>query len=657
MCGIAGIVDLRGRETQQAEPVRRMAARMRQRGPDDEGYLLVRKDGSLISLSGDDTPAPSAETEQIPGYPARHVRTAGETPSLVALGHRRLSILDLSAHGHQPLCTDDGRYWIVYNGEIYNFREIATELEASGIRLHGHCDTEVLIKAYALWREACLDRFNGDFAFAIWDNQEKYLFCARDRLGVKPFYYVLKDGRFLFASDIKTLIASGLYRPEPDMEGLYLAMAFGMAPRPRTAFKQVAALEQGHWLRLHADGRIEQQRYWSIPTGKQQPSMREGEAVELLETRLTAAVKRRLIADVPVGTFMSGGIDSTTVSAVAAGLQPGIKAFTLAYEDAAPEMDEVAQAAATARMHPMQHVVYRVSERDIMPDLNALIALFEEPHHGMGANQVISGVARANGVKVVLNGAGGDELFAGYGRYAQIPRWRKLRPLWPLVSLLAPLLGPRGLKLAAIARSSSPDRLHTALFQETTDSERQALFASAEIRGVNTPDYLHRLYARDLAFTDPLEALSYMDLMNYVGNHQLHRADQFTMLHSLEGRFPLLDHELVEAAFLIPSRFKLQGGVQKYLLRKVAARYIAPECLTMKKKGFGLPVKHWMRGALQPLVEEKLAKLRSRRFINGATVQRWFDQYQDGRRPAHHIWHLVALQTWCETFFPDAAAL
>ena len=649
MCGIAGIINIRENEVQQVRFLKHMTNRMVHRGPDDEGFLLINKEGRCRSFFGDDTPVDNPVCFSVPGYPQNHIESAFGDLSQVALGHRRLSIIDLSPYGHQPMCTPDFRYWIVYNGEIYNFREIAVELNREGINLYGNSDTEVLINAYAKWGEGCLQKFNGMFAFAIWDNKEKILFCARDRIGIKPFYYTIQDDQFIFASDIKTIIASDLYHPEPDMKGLYLAMAFGMAPRPKTAFKGLVALEQAHWMRVHLNGRIEKQRYWSIPVGTQNKNMSEREAIDLLEEQLITSIKRRLVADVPVGTFMSGGIDSTTISAIASKLHPGIKAFTLAYENTAPELDEVQQAIATAMMHPMEHIVHRVDPADLH-DLQFRIEGYEEPCYGLAVNYVISKLVRDNEVKVVLTGLGGDELFAGYSWYSHIDKWNLARLLKPFMNIFPSFTGRRWERLLSLSRVSSADRFHTILFAKSTDSELHELFSDPDLKEINTPDLLHRMYADGIIFTDDIEAISYMDIMNYIGNHHVHRSDQFTMAHSIEGRFPFLDHKLVEAAFQIPSRLKIHGRLQKYVLRKVAEKYIAPDCLSMKKKGFGLPLKQWLSGHLKFLLEDKLKRLEMRKEIRDGIPNKWLLEYQAGNRSPNQIWHLAVLEMWFETF-------
>ncbi len=645
MCGIAGIFSFQESTEVQLPSVISMTKAMTHRGPDDEGFITVGADGKVRHYLGDDSPA-RVRAKYSNSKPASSNRG---NVSYLALGHRRLSILDISPAGHQPMSDPTGRYWIVFNGEIYNFREIRKNLQSLGHNFLTSSDTEVILAAYTEWKEGCLSKFNGDFSFALWDNQQNSLFCARDRIGIKPFYYSLTNDRIIFGSDIKTLIASGLHQPEPDQQGLYLSMAFGIAPRPLTAFKGIRALEQSHWMRLHSDGRIEKARYWQIPTGTEEPNMRETEAAELLEEQLQKAVKRRLVADVPVGTFMSGGIDSTTISAIAAQQHPGIKAFTLGFQNDAPELDEIPQAEATGRMYQMQHIVKRVNPDESLKDLQSWIDGYEEPYYSLAANHVISQLVQENNVTVVLNGLGGDELLAGYS-YSRFHRVPAIPLLNPLVKNADRLQNTKVAKALRMIGVKSPDRLHTLLFRKTSDVELCRLFHPSFYPQQETLDLLHDLYAKDLNFSNTLEAISHMDLMNYVGNHHVHRVDQFTMAHSVEGRFPFLDHELIEATFRIPAKLKIRKGNQKYILRQVAKKYIAPECLTMKKKGFGLPLKQWMQGSLKPLVESSLENLGNRPQIDTKTVATWHKAYTLGQIPSERIWHLVALELWFNRF-------
>lgn len=646
MCGIAGILNFDGYVNQQLHHLDNMVNAMRHRGPDDSGMISVSNDYKVNTFFNEDTPQEVREY-----YPyAHHIQKGINYSTFLSLGHRRLSILDVSPTGHQPMVDSDKRFWIVHNGEIYNFQDIRKKLERLGHYFRSNSDTEVIIASYKEWGENCLQHFNGDFAFAIWDHNEKCIFCARDRIGIKPFYYTIQNNQFIFASDIKTIIASGLYKPEPDCQGLYLAMAFGIAPRPMTAFKGIQALEQGHWMRVGLNGRIEKQQYWNVPVGTVQKNMKEQDAVELLNDKLLKAVRRRLIADVPVGTFMSGGIDSTTISAMASIEQPGIMALTLAYEEGVEYMDELEQAKATGRMYPMDHVVHRVDPSESLNDLITWIDGYEEPFHNLAPNHVISKLASQNGLKVILNGLGGDELFAGYGYYRIARYWPMLKALSPLIKRLAPSFGRRGKRFAAAASAKSPDKLHTLLFQKSFDSDLHKLLNLPGILTIDSASFLQDLYAKGITFQDTVEAMNYMDLMNYIGNHHVHRVDQFTMAHSIEGRFPFLDHEVIEAAFRIPSSLKIQRQEQKYILRKVARNYIHSSCLNMKKKGFGLPLAQWMHGPLKTFVTQQLNALKEREIINSSYVDTMYNSYREGKMAPSRIWHLVALELWFQRF-------
>jgi asparagine synthase (glutamine-hydrolysing) len=653
MCGIAGIFALDGQEHRVTQALHCMSNKMKKRGPDDEGYLLAWfSDRKAIDFRGDDTVL-SDESFLVPHL---HVQNAYSTPCHVALAHRRLSIIDLSPAGHQPMRSDDGRYWIVYNGEIYNFQEVAQELASLGVCFRGHSDTEVILYAYRQWGAVALQKFNGMFALAIWDNREQELFCARDRIGIKPFYYTIQGGLFIFASDIKTIIASGLYHPEVSLEGLYHNLSFGVAPRPLTAFKDVYALEQAHWLRIEATGQMTKQRYWQLPVGTQDHSMSEADAVALLEEHLHDAVKRQLIADVPVGTFMSGGIDSTTISAIAAQHHPGIQAFTLAFDPEIVELDELAQAQATAAMYPMQHIIRTVKASDILDHIQELVLCHEEPYYAISPNYLISQLVADHRVKVILNGLGGDELFGGYTYYRWPQRWQLLRRLTLFTGLLSKL-GPQWERLHTVASVESADRLHSALFAYQAEQSKQHLFQDPAVQDFNSIEYLHQLYVGNgTEFCDAIEALCYMDLISYIGNHHVYRVDQFTMEFSIEGRFPLLDHKLIEAAFHIPSRFKVHGNTQKYVLRRVAEKLIHPSCLQMKKKGFSLPMDRWMRGSLQPLVHKKLTQLMQRDIFAPAEIRRRWEAFETHSRSYYSLWHLVMVELWFETFLDGQAA-
>jgi asparagine synthase (glutamine-hydrolysing) len=622
-----------------------MTRRMRHRGPDDEGYLLIEGGKNWrVAYGGDDTPQASmGEGTHLP-----HIREAADARVEACLGHRRLRIIDLSFQGHQPMTVGDGRFWIVFNGEIYNFLEIRRQLEDCGHSLRSRSDTEVVLRAYIQWGEACLEKFNGMFAFAIYDGLRRELFLARDRIGIKPLYYCMQPDRFIFASDIKTILASGLTRPEVDMEGLWHNLSFSVAPRPMTAFKGIAALEQAHWLKLILpEGTVRKARYWSLPIGTEDRSMSEGEAVELLETELTRSIQYRLLADVEVGTFMSGGIDSTTISAIASRLHPGINAFTLAYDPSVGEYDELQEARETAALHDMRHIVETVTADSILDSVERMVWAYEEPFCTLAPNFVISRLVARHPITVILNGLGGDELFAGYSHYRDIPDWKRKRLAARLWMTLLPVKkwAPESILRYNDVRTIS--QYYAYQFSNFNELQKQRLFTRHD--GFDSLKVVEKLYKPAVGeFSNPVEALSYFDILSYIGNHHVYRIDQFTMLFSLEGRFPFLDHQLVEAAFRIPAKFKLKGDVQKYVLRQVAKKFIAPSCLQMKKKGFGLPVGRWMNRELNQLTVDSLEDLKGRDIFVPEQIDAVYDQYKTS--DYKKVWHLVMTELWLKTF-------
>jgi asparagine synthase (glutamine-hydrolysing) len=646
MCGISGIFFFGNQASPIVPALTRMSWAMRSRGPDDEGYAVLPADGPITDCFGLTTP-----TDARAGL--RPIESMADRPARLGLAHRRLSIIDLSSAAHQPMRDETGRYRLVFNGEIYNYESVRSDLIARGVKFRTKSDTEVVLNAYIEWGADALKRFNGDFALAIWDQREQKLFCARDRVGIKPFYYVLSDQHFIFGSDIKTILASGLHAPVPDPVGLPLAMTFGIATRPLTAFRGIRSLEQGHWMVIDRDGSMESQRYWRLPTNQRDTKMTPETAVELAEDQIRAAVKRRLVADVPVSTFMSGGIDSTLVTAFASKMHPGITAITLGFDSDIQELNEVEEAKATAAMHPITHVIEHVTPDSCLDDIDLWIEGYEEPAHFLAANHVIGKIVRDHGCKVALNGLGGDELFAGYTRYGQVSQWKTLRRFSAAAPILERFGGRRGLRIADAMRAKTADRFHTATARNLLDSQIRQIF-SPDFLETSTPfnaaDITHDLYASDVIFHDAIDAISYMDLINYVGNHHVHRVDQFLMMQSVEGRFPLLDHELIEAAATIPAEILLRGGEKKWVLRSLAKGRIAPQSLRMKKKGFGLPLAQWMKGPLKDRIVSSLDRLETREEIQPDGIRDLRRRHAQGRLSHNKIWHLVALELWFQRF-------
>lgn len=579
---------------------------------------------------------------------------ASEEGSLF-LAHRRLAIIDLSVTGHQPMATEDRRYWIVFNGEIYNYKEIRKRLIGLGESFFGNSDTEVILKAYRYWGPSFVDQLNGMFAFCIWDDRDKEVFCARDRVGIKPFYYTIVDGWFIFGSDIKALIASGMYRPVVDTEGLYHGLSFGVAPRPLTAFKGVFSLEQAHLLSISKSGDIKTTRYWSMPVGVQDPGMKEERAISLLDEHLDRAIRYRLLADVPVGTFMSGGIDSTTVAAIAATKHSGIKAFTLAFQSD-KDLDEVEQAKATARMHDMEHIIFNVEDESILEQIDSMVVCYEEPFYDLSPNYVVSKLVAENNVKVVLNGLGGDELFYGYPYYNWENRWHLLQKIKIALRIAGyvPYIGHLAERLSRIAQTRSAEEFAVAVRSFFTDIEKKKLFVDKSVKSYDTVGHICQQYvAKGLNFSSDMEAISYIDMLNYIGNHHVYRVDKFTAKFSIEGRLPFLDHKLIEAACTIPDRYKINNGNTKYVLRELAKKYIHPKCLSAKKKGFDLPTDRWMRGVLKEMVHDRLSSLANRGIFHPEVIWSIYNQWRVNARSFRSVWALVSVDLWMEKFIDN----
>jgi len=648
MCGIAGVISFGNPISASDEAVMRMIEQMKSRGPDDRGYLAAWR-------------APGGSRRPVHFLEPAALHCANqygvEVPH-VMLGHCRLSIIDLSASGHQPMADSSGRYWITYNGEVYNFAEVRQELAGIGVRFRSNSDTEVVVAALREWGTDALQRFNGMFAFALWDDDRKELLLARDRLGIKPLYYHLDRERLVFASDIKGLIASGLYTPAVDTEGFYHSLSFGVAPRPMTAFAGVKAIQPGHWMKIDLSGRAREVRYWRVPTNVQDEGMSEAQATETVSTLLASAVRETLIADVPVGVFLSGGLDSNIIAAFAAREHPGIRAFTLAYEGTTAGLaDDAQRAVVAAKQYGIPHILRTISPDDALLHLWEMVGCFEEPYPSLSTNYMIARLAAEEKCTVVLNGLGGDELFGGY-RHSRLARlWPILRRL-PMAKLIpgrsrgASIL--RG-KLIALQEANTPDRVHTALFSKQLEADKRALFGSAYDAEFDTPTTIAKLYVDDdMEFKDLMEVMIYLDLVNHLANHHLYRLDQFTMHFSVEGRFPFLDHHFVEAAMRIPTRHKI-GRRGKSVLRRVADGLIPSSIDAAQKTGFSVPLTRWVDGQLRPFIEEKTSQLAERGIFDGGEVRRRVRDYYDGRNwRSTDVWQLVGVELWFETFFDQA---
>ncbi|HEY6049983.1 MAG TPA: asparagine synthase (glutamine-hydrolyzing), partial [Thermoanaerobaculia bacterium] len=537
---------------------------------------------------------------------ARDGWTAAE--GQIGLSQQRLAILDLSPAGRNPMPNDDETLWITYNGEVYNYREVRRELESEGFRFRSQTDTEVILKAYERWGRDCLHRFIGMFAFAIWDARRRVLFAARDRLGIKPFYYLWDSGEFAFGSELKALRPHPAFSGAIDPEALAQYLRFQYVPSPRSIYRGISKLPPGYFLELE-EGRLRTERYWDpiAIAAKGISSATEGELEARFESLLSEAVRYRMIADVPLGAFLSGGVDSSAVVALMKENATGpVKTFSIGFEEKA--LDESPHARAVAAHLRTEHHEKICTMRDALDLIPRIPVHYDEPFADSSAipTMLVSKFAREH-VTVALSGDGGDELFWGYQRYFA---YRKMR---------GALAGPRWLRRGAgAALGLVPDRRFrragALLAEEAANEDRYLRFVKVltqvEVeRLAGRPAELPELYrdARDRIGESREDAVSIRDLVSYLPEDILTKVDRASMAFSLEARVPLLDHRVVELSLSLPFDLKYRDGQGKHILRKVLYRRVPRELIDRPKMGFGVPLRRWFRGALAPQLSEVLS--------------------------------------------------
>ena len=623
MCGIAGIFDIREQRPIDEGLLSRMNQVQFHRGPDDGGV---------------------------------HVEPG------VGLAHRRLSIIDLS-NGHQPLYNEDGSVAVVFNGEIYNFPDLTKELLAAGHQFRTHCDTEVIVHAWEEWGESCVERFRGMFAFAIWDRNRRSLFLARDRLGIKPLHYTLmNDGRLLFGSELKSLLAHASLPRDIDPYAVEDYFGFGYVPEPRTIFRNVFKLEPGHTLLVRrGDTSLRTRQYWDAdfsPNGVSDPEQAGRELIE----RFREAVDIRLISEVPLGAFLSGGVDSSAVVALMAGLRDEpVNTCSISFGD--PDYDESKYAAMVAEQYHTNHHVGKVSPDDFSL-LDKLAGIYDEPYADSSAMPTyrVCELARKR-VTVALSGDGGDENLAGYRRYRWHTYEERLRSLLPL-SVRRPLFGALGQiypkadwapkvfraksTFESLARSDAEGYFHSVSI--LGDKLRAKLFSAdfrRELQGYSAVEVFHRHAAN--APDHPLSRVQYLDMKTYLVGDILTKVDRASMAHGLEVRVPILDHKFVEWVAGLPPGLKLRGREGKYLFKKSLETYLPKEILYRQKMGFAVPLASWFRGPLRERVKETL--LGPRMLDSGMFDSRFLhtlvEQHQSGRRDySMPIWTLMMFEAF-----------
>lgn len=582
----------------------------------------------------------------------------------VFLGIRRLSIIDL-AGGQQPIWNEDESCCIVFNGELYNFIDLRQELHAKGHVFRSRSDTEVILHAYEEWGTDCLRRFNGMFAIAIWDGPPKRLFLARDRIGEKPLYYYRDGRRFVFASEIKAILAHPKVPRELNPRGLANFLAFGHAVAPDTIYRDIHKLLPGQYL-LVQDGEVSIVEYWDVgqeaaALSGEKPSEEEYEAHIL--SLMDDSVRLRMAADVPVGAFLSGGVDSSAIVALMRRHALGrVKTFSVGFPGGGGAYDELSDARVVARHLGTEHYELRVEHADLVHTLRTLVYHYDEPFGDPAGFPVymLSRFARDH-VKVVLAGDGGDELFGGYRRYA-VDRFAPLYQRLPaaLTRTVIPALVERFPRLRRTKRSlqtlpiPDPARRYTSwlmLFSPAMQAELLEGGLYDAVAGYDPAGHYSQYYHRMNGQTasDHLNRLMYVDVKTWLADAYMEKVDKATMACGLEARLPLLDHRLVELAFQIPGRYKIRGRSMKRIFKRAVRDLVPAAVLRKPKHGFSVPLDPWFRGDLKRFTFEVLLDERTRRrgYFNAAFVERLWREHVDGRQVWDaHLWQLLNFELW-----------
>jgi len=593
---------------------------MTYRGPDDEGYYLHEN---------------------------------------VGLAMRRLSIIDLST-GHQPITNEDGTMWIVFNGEVYNFQPLREDLEAKGHVFKTLTDTEAILHAYEEYGEACVERLIGMFAFAIYDEKRRRLFIARDRLGIKPLYYAKVNGEIYFGSELKVVLQHPGVPRALDMHALDQFLTLEYIPAPRSIVEHVQKLPPGHTL-TYEDGEITIKPYWSLDF--QTTTQSDEECLEELTELIRDAVKLRMIADVPLGAFLSGGIDSSTVVSFMSELSSlPVKTFSIGFGD--PTYNELPYARMVAEHYGTEHYEEYL-EPDVLSLAERLIRHLDEPlgDFSILPTYLVSEVARKY-VTVSLSGDGGDEIFAGYDTYVAqnmaryynyVPGPIREKVLPAIMSLVPPQSAKKGLinkaKRFIEGGALDPDLQHTRWMMFINDADKDNLYQAGVRSAIatETPQDVMERYFLQARVADALAQQQYVDIKTYLADDILTKVDRMSMAVSLEARVPLLDHRVVEFAMRLPPHLRMDKGTTKVILRKLMANRLPEQVLNKPKEGFSIPIKQWLKTTLNPLMMDLLSQssVQRRGYFHPATVERWIKEHMENKaNHSHRLWALMVFELW-----------
>lgn len=623
MCGIVGAIHF-NQQPVGADVIEQMANTLKHRGPDDAGVFV---DG------------------------------------MVGLGHRRLKIIDLSPAGHQPMCNEDGTIWVTYNGEIYNFLELRPELIHRGHTFSSQTDTEVIVHAYEEWGEHCVEHFNGMFAFALWDSRHKKLVLMRDRLGIKPLFYYFDDGKLLFASEIKAILKHPDIIRELDHSAIYDYFSLDYVPSPKTPFARIRTLLPGHWL-IVQDGGMKVTQYWDVCFSDSSQTRTERQYIEEILSLIQDVIRRRLVADVPLGAFLSGGLDSSAITYFMKQLGHGpLKTFCVSFPETS--YDESAYARVAAHHVGTEHYEVSCTPADFRNLLETIVWHADNltADISMIPMYLLAKLAREQ-VTVVLSGDGGDELFGGYltyqadvlaRYYRRLPNWLRRHLLRPLVAALPNSSRKQSLdyKLKKFIEGAElpPDEAHYTWRTIFSDKEKPQVLSRdflKTIQEVDTAACYRRYFSNAKAFSE-MDRIFYADFKVFLPDSILPKVDSMTMAHSLEARVPFLDYRLVELSANIPEGLKIKGLDTKYIFKQAMARYLPRQIVFRKKAGFHPPMAYWFRHELRSFVNEVLCSetLHSVGILNVPYIEELKQRHFAGvENNAFKLWGLMNFVTW-----------
>ena len=628
MCGICGVIHKHKDYPVEHADVKKMCDVIEHRGPDDEGQFVYQN---------------------------------------VGIGMRRLSIIDLSS-GHQPIYNEDKSLVIVFNGEIYNHKAIRAELIANGHVFSTKTDTEAILHAYEQWGVHCVEKLNGMFAFAIWDSRKNRAFLARDRIGIKPLYYYCDETRLVFASELKSIVQIKSVPKEIEPKALDTFLTFEYIPSPYSIFKNVLKLPPGHWM-LYEDGQIKIRQYWHLHY--EQSAASEDVLNERLDELLNDAVKLRLMSDVPLGAFLSGGLDSSSIVAMMTrNSNEPVKSFSIGFDDVT--YNELPFARTIAKKFNTEHF-----EEIIRPDAASLtekiLWMLDEPFGDFSVfpTFLVSEMARKY-VTVVLSGDGGDELLAGYDtyvaqqvarKYSRLPEFLRKSAIEPIINAFPPTGKKKGFINKAkrfIEGTRLPGHLqHVRWMIFLQETEKELLYSpdfSRSLNGYNSFGFIEELFSK-VTSNDPLDQQEYVDIKSYLVDDILVKVDRMSMANSLEARVPFLDHKFVEFAATIPSQLRLHGKRTKYILKTSLKDELPLQIIERGKEGFSIPIKNWIKNEIKPIMLDSLSEknVREKGYFDPQFVNRLVDEHLQGKENhSHRIWALMVFHMWYDLYMKNS---